>query len=274
MKFPFFASFILFGIWLTFALFRSRSRDQKADDEFWKKEALADNTRRQPLDNLAYVHIPYEALPFDLLPGAEAPAPSGTADEHASPEPADGHAPSKTADEHASPEPADGHAPSGTADEHASPEPAGGHTPSGTEDDLSVIAAQIADCHRILNGFREKKAVNLTGITNTDLKLTYGAANITLLMEYDQNYTLLVRTMQKWADLLIRAGYRREAVPILEFCVETRTDISSTYRALAAIYRERGETDKIAHLREVADGLNSAMRPAILRMLDKISDAQ
>ncbi len=220
MKFPFFASFILFGIWLTFALFRSRSRDQKADDEFWKKEALADNTRRQPLDNLAYVHIPYEALPFDLLPGAETPAPSGTADE------------------------------------------------------LSVIAAQIADCHRILNGFREKKAVNLTGITNTDLKLTYGAANITLLMEYDQNYTLLVRTMQKWADLLIRAGYRREAVPILEFCVETRTDISSTYRALAAIYRERGETDKIAHLREVADGLNSAMRPAILRMLDKISDTQ
>ncbi len=256
MKFPFFASFILFGIWLTFALFRSRSRDQKADDEFWKKEALADNTRRQPLDNLAYVHIPYEALPFDLLPGAEAPAPSGTADEHASPEPADGHAPS------------------GTADEHVSPEPAGGHAPSGTADELSVIAAQIADCHRILNGFREKKAVNLTGITNTDLKLTYGAANITLLMEYDQNYTLLVRTMQKWADLLIRAGYRREAVPILEFCVETRTDISSTYRALAAIYRERGETDKIAHLREVADGLNSAMRPAILRMLDKISDTQ
>ncbi len=238
MKFPFFASFILFVIWLTFALFRSRSRDQKADDEFWKKEALADNTRRQPLDNLAYVHIPYEALPFDLLPGAEAPAPSGT------------------------------------ADEHVSPEPAGGHAPSGTADELSVIAAQIADCHRILNGFREKKAVNLTGITNTDLKLTYGAANITLLMEYDQNYTLLVRTMQKWADLLIRAGYRREAVPILEFCVETRTDISSTYRALAAIYRERGETDKIAHLREVADGLNSAMRPAILRMLDKISDAQ
>ncbi len=256
MKFPFFASFILFVIWLTFALFRSRSRDQKADDEFWKKEALADNTRRQPLDNLAYVHIPYEALPFDLLPGAETPAPSGTADEHASPEPADGHAPS------------------GTADEHTSPEPAGGHAPSGTADELSVIAAQIADCHRILNGFREKKAVNLTGITNTDLKLTYGAANITLLMEYDQNYTLLVRTMQKWADLLIRAGYRREAVPILEFCVETRTDISSTYRALAAIYRERGETDKIAHLREVADGLNSAMRPAILRMLDKISDAQ
>lgn len=292
MKFPFFASFILFGIWLTFALFRSRSRDQKADDEFWKKEALADNTRRQPLDNLAYVHIPYEALPFDLLPGAEAPAPSKTADEHASPEPADGHAPSGTADEHASPEPADGHTPSktadeytspepagghtpsGTADEHASPEPADGHAPSGTADELSVIAAQIADCHRILNGFREKKAVNLTGITNTDLKLTYGAANITLLMEYDQNYTLLVRTMQKWADLLIRAGYRREAVPILEFCVETRTDISSTYRALAAIYRERGETDKIAHLREVADGLNSAMRPAILRMLDKISNAQ
>lgn len=127
----------------------------------------------------------------------------------------------------------------------------------------------VADCHRILNGFREKKAVNLTGISNTDLKLTYGAPNLELLTGYDENYTLLVRTMQKWAELLMKASFTQEAVSIMEFCIETRTDISATYRMLADIYRKEGRQDKIAHLRETADGLNSIMRQPILRMLEE-----
>lgn len=213
MKFPFFASFILFGIWLTFVLIRTRRKDEKSRESFWEKEERANSTRRQPLDDLPYVQIPYETLPFDLIPE--------------------------------------------TGDETA---------------DMRPIADEIADCHRILNGFRDKKAVNLTGITNTDLKLTYGAPNITLLTEYDQNYTLLVRTMQKWAELLIQSGHVEEAVPIMEFCVETRTDISATYRTLADIYRKQGRGEKIAHLREIAEELQSAMRPAILRHLDSLEE--
>lgn len=213
MKFPFFASFILFCIWLTFVLIRTRRKDERSRESFWEKEERANNTRRQPLDTLPYVQIPYETLPFDLIPE--------------------------------------------TGDEAA---------------DMHPIAGEIAECHRILNGFRDKKAVNLTGITNTDLKLTYGAPNITLLTEYDQNYTLLVRTMQKWAELLIQSGHVEEAVPIMEFCVETRTDISATYRTLADIYRKQGRDEKIAHLREIAEGLQSAMRPAILRHLDSLEE--
>lgn len=204
MKIPLFASLILFCIWLSFAIVRSRRKGERAEHDFWEKEALADSTRKQPLDGLIFIEIPYDALPFSFVP------------------------------------------------------------------DDPALADAVAECHRILNGFREKKAVNLTGITNTDLKLTYGAPNITLLTEYDENYTLLVRTMQKWADLLLKADREQEAVSIMEFCIETRTDISATYRTLADIYRREGAYDKIEKLRETADSLLSIMRQPILRMLDEV----
>lgn len=203
MKIPLFASLILFCIWLAFAISRSRKRAERTERDFWAREALADSTRKKPLDDLDFVEIPYDELPFSVLP------------------------------------------------------------------DDPDLACAIADCHRILNNFREKKAVNLTGISNTDLKLTYGAPNLELLTQYDENYTLLVRTMQKWADLLLKAGYDKEAVSVMEFCIRTRTDISATYRTLADIYRKEGCDDKIEHLRMTADSLNSIMRQPILRMLDE-----
>ncbi len=201
MKLPFFASFILFGIWLTFTLIRSRRREDHANDKFWEKEALANQTKKKPLDDLNYIHLPYDPLPFSLL-----------------------------------------------------------------SDD-----PEIAECHRILNALRGKKIVNLTGYTNTDLKLAYGAANINLLTQYDQNYTLLVRTLQKWAELLIASGYQSDAIPILEFAVSTDTDVSSTYRILASIYHDKQEFGKIEQLKQTAEHLRSAMRPAILRSLDEAS---
>lgn len=199
MNFPFFASFILFCIWLTFTLIRSRKNSERANDNFWEREALANQTRKKSLEDLEYIIIPYDTLPFSLL----------------------------------------------------------------------LQDPEIAECHQILRSFENKKAVNLTGYSNTDLKIQYGAPNITLLTEYDQNYTILVRTLQRWADLLIKAGHREDVVPILEFAVSTRTDISATYRILASIYHDKQEVAKIEQLKQTAEELHSAMRPAILRSLDE-----
>ena len=51
-----------------------------------------------------------------------------------------------------------------------------------------------------LKGLKGKRILNCTGQTNTDLKLEYGAANITKLTEYDGNYTILVRTIARLAE--------------------------------------------------------------------------
>ena len=129
--------------------------------------------------------------------------------------------------------------------------------------------SDVMECIEILESLTSQKIVNLTGWSNTDLKLEYGTANLTLLSEYDQNYTVLVRTLQKWADLLIQNDYRKEAVPLMEFAVTTGSDVSRTYYALADYYTSTGQSDEIRRLRDAAGNLRSSSRDIILRHLQK-----
>lgn len=129
---------------------------------------------------------------------------------------------------------------------------------------------EIQEIHRTIHRLCEGKIVNLTGISNTDLKLQYGAPNLPLLMQYDQNYTVLARTLQKWASILYEAQYTEEARQILEFAMETHTDVTASYLLLARIYQKCRQTEKIAELKALAASLNSASGPIISRKLDEI----
>ena len=121
----------------------------------------------------------------------------------------------------------------------------------------------------LLTSLSTQPIVNLTGFTNTDLKLEYGTANITPLSQYDQNYTVLVRTLQQWADLLLDSGLTDDAETVLAYAVSIGTDVSHTYYALAKIYDGRKEYDKIADLIHCAEGLRSALRNSIVRTLQE-----
>ncbi|MBR1692404.1 MAG: hypothetical protein IJ711_06460 [Lachnospiraceae bacterium] len=200
MKFPFLASFLVFVIWLSYELHKSRKHEADALKEFWQKERDANSVRKKSLDSLAYITIPLERLPMD------------------------------------------------TALEH------------------EEIQA-LADTIRRLS---DEKIVNLTGISNTDLKLTYGTANITLLTAYDQNYTLLASTLYRWGQLLYREGYVSEAKQVLEFGIETGTDVSGNYRLLAQIYQTEGDTERLRKLRDKAQSLHSLMKTPILNALKDI----
>ena len=127
----------------------------------------------------------------------------------------------------------------------------------------------VSECIEILKTLSGQKIVNLTGYSNTDLKLEYGAANITVLSEYDQNYTLLVRTLQKWADALIDAGHMKEATVLMEFAISTNTDVSRTYYCLADYWASQGETAQIERLITVAENLRSSTKNIIANNLRK-----
>ncbi len=129
--------------------------------------------------------------------------------------------------------------------------------------------AKAEDYKQIIRSLSELPIVNFTGISNTELKLRYGAPNLDLLMHYDQNYTLLVRTLQQWAQMLYDAGYVDEARRMLEFSVSTGTDVSATYRLLCRIYNEQNTPEKIGDLYPIAEMLNSAMQKTIVRILQE-----
>lgn len=129
-------------------------------------------------------------------------------------------------------------------------------------DTVKASSAQI-------EALRDKKILNLTGITNTELKLNYGTANFTVLSEYDQNYTELTTSIYSLASTLYENGYEKEAVRLLEFGVMTNTDISGYYRILYQYYLKQNNPAKIQWLTETAESLNSIMKEPILRLLSE-----
>ena len=203
MKFPFLASFILLCIVMNLLMRRTSRKAEEKEASFWEKELESNNVRKKSLENLEYIHIPFDLLPF------------------------------------------------GTAGDDPSLQSA--------EDELTAL--------------KDEKIVNLTGISNTDLKLEYGTANITPLSQYDQNYTALVCSLQKWGQALYDLGRFEDAAKVLEFAVKTRSDITATYRVLIDLYKTKlglNEDEikkKLDALIPIAKNLNSLSRQTILKML-------
>ncbi len=126
----------------------------------------------------------------------------------------------------------------------------------------------VQDCLDTLASLSHEKIVNLAGYTNTDLKLAYGTANITVLSQYDQNFTLLAQTLQKWADTLHQAGYVAETRQVLEYTVlAIHSDAGTSYRLLASLYDQNGEQEKVASLYDAALSLTSPSGKTIARTL-------
>lgn len=199
MKFPFFASFIVFCLWLGYEIHKSRTKEEQASYDFWEKEAKANSTRKKSLDNLDYIKIPFDSLPTNAC--ADDPA--------------------------------------------------------------------IYECWETLKILSENPIVNFTGISNTDLKLMYGAPNIETLSRYDQNFTILVRTLQKLSQALYEKGCLKEACQILEFAVSVRTDITGSFKLLASIYQQNGQPEKISGLIPIAENLNTSLSKRIVSMLEE-----
>lgn len=121
IKLIFVAVLIFFMLWLSVNINRSYRKDRQTKEAFLDRETQANATRKQFLDELDYITIPLDKLPFC----------------------------------------------------------------NENNNDFSEYEDKI----KLLSS---KNIVNFTGMSNTDLKLEYGAANLNLLSEYDRNYTELV----------------------------------------------------------------------------------
>lgn len=191
------ASVITFAAIIALNVKKQKKLLHNQEQSFWARERAANSVRKKPLDNLNYIHVPLDKLPWEAL----------------------------------------------------------------AED------SKVAEYQTLVKDLSELPIVNLTGYTNTDLKLEYGTANITVLTEYDQSYTVLVRTLQQWADILLEANYVSEAKDLMEFAISTGTDISRTYYKLADIYASRGEFSQVEQLITQAENLRSSTKNIIVRTL-------
>lgn len=137
--------------------------------------------------------------------------------------------------------------------------------------DLLPDHVELPGIEKTVSDLREEKILNLTGYTNTDLKLKYGTANITELTKYDSNFTALVTTLQKWADILLDNEYEKEAMEIMEFLVSIEADIGKTYRLLGKYYLKT-DLEKYETLIQKADNLRSLNKPYIVQSIKDLKE--
>lgn len=115
--------------------------------------------------------------------------------------------------------------------------------------------------------------LNLTGVSNTDLKLQYGVANLNFLSECDNNYTLLVNSLYKWGSYLYDNGQLDNAKIVLEYGITCNTDISKNYILLANIYKEQNTPNKIDKLLDIISNLNTFRKESILKSVREIRNS-
>ena len=116
-----------------------------------------------------------------------------------------------------------------------------------------------------------KPMLNLTGISNTDLKLQYGTANITPLSEYDTNFIDMVALLPEYTKELQDAGETDTAQMLLEFAIDVHADSRKIYQQLASIYIENGQSDKIQNLLIACENLPSITKTAIQKDLSAMN---
>ena len=115
-----------------------------------------------------------------------------------------------------------------------------------------------------LKSLSEKKILNLTDKTNTDLKLEYGLNNLETMQEIGENYDKLTIIIRDIASLLMEQNRIDEAVRILEYGVSIRSDISANYTMLGDCYIKQNQERKIQTLIEQVKLLHLLMEQLVI----------
>ena len=126
----------------------------------------------------------------------------------------------------------------------------------------------LASYEQALRDLSTQPICNLNGITNTDLKLRYGVANLNTLSQCDTNYSTLVSLLANYGEKLFELSHPTEAKQVLEYALSLGSDVGKTYELLATIYEYEGQPEKINALLESAEKITSIRRNSILRKLE------
>jgi hypothetical protein len=129
---------------------------------------------------------------------------------------------------------------------------------------------ELNEIQKTMKHLSTSSILNLTGLTNTDIKLKYGVANLTYLSECDNNYTLLVQTLYKWGNYLYNQNMLAESLTVLEFGVQCKTEVTKHYILLANLYKQMNMSYKIDDLVHQVESLQTLLKDNTLSVLKNI----
>ena len=209
MKFPFFASFVIFLFILHHNMRKGSKTWEQEETAFWQHEFSANGIRKHSLDDLNYISFKAEPFyPITLLSSAYC-------------------------------------------------------------SEFLERNPEVTDFLSQFLSLENKKIVNLSQFSNTELKYQYGVANLEILTEYDTNYTDLITLLHNYGMTFYRDGYENQALAILEYAISIGSDISATYMTCAEIYQNKQQWNQIEQLKKEAENIPTSRKNVILRKLNE-----
>lgn len=133
------------------------------------------------------------------------------------------------------------------------------------------MQSKIEDYQKNIREMSDKKMLNLSGMSNIELKENYGLANLELLTIYEGNYNNYIRTLSLYANS-IYDEFPAEAVSICEYCLEIGTDISTTYTLLGSHYLSHNNPEAFQQLYHFIPDTETIAGKTIVNKLDNIKN--
>ena len=124
-----------------------------------------------------------------------------------------------------------------------------------------------ADLEQQVRETSQRKMLNLSTYSNTDLKEQYGVANLEELSNCDQNFLLFIRALANWGSYLYEKEEYSRARQIMEYSRSIGSDISSVYITLGNIYAREGDMTKIDKLIAEVEQSDFSLKNSIVKQL-------
>lgn len=123
----------------------------------------------------------------------------------------------------------------------------------------ALLEQEVKEC-------MQRKMINLSDFSNTDLKEKFGFANLEELSNCEQNFTHFLRALAKWGVFLYNKRDFLRSQQIMEYSLSIDSDISTVYTTLGKIYAQTNPA-RLDELIQLADSSNLPKKSSVLKEL-------
>ena len=131
------------------------------------------------------------------------------------------------------------------------------------DEDVAMLEEQFIN-------LSQKKLLNLTSMTNTQLKENYGVVNLATMQNIGENFNELTILLVDYAKSLMERGMYQQTIPVLLYGVEIKSDISSTYTLLGDCYVQTNQSQEIPSLIASSEALPKLTRQTTINYLTNL----
>ncbi len=114
---------------------------------------------------------------------------------------------------------------------------------------------------------REKPMASFSGISNTDLMISYGAASLSDIKNYEDNLAVMQKMLYTCASELYDKGDINHSIKLLEESIKLKDSRSSSYILLGKCYDKNGNKDKKKELLQMINNSDLTLKNKILEEL-------